>query len=63
MSAINCLMRKISSCEAKVNYESKLLNAYTRLGSVVGASNRKYYNCGTLPSRVPVWKIEHGSTA
>ena len=63
MSVANCLLGKISSCEAKMNLESKLLNACTRVDSVVGMSNGKSYNCGTLPSQVPVWKMEQESKA
>ena len=55
----NCLMGNISSREAKMNKESKLLNTCTRLNSVVGV----LYNCGTSPSQVPVWKREHEITA
>ena len=29
----------------------------------MGVFNAKSYNCDTPPSRVPVWKMEHGSTA
>ena len=39
MSAANCLMRKISFCEAKVNKKGKLLNTCTLLDSVVGVLN------------------------
>ena len=62
MSAANCLIIKISSCEAKVNYESKLSNVCTILDGVVGMLNVTSYNCGTLPSQVPIRKMEHGST-
>ena len=55
----NCLMGNISSREAKMNKESKLLNTCTRLNSVV----RVLYNCGTRPSQVPVWTREHEVTA
>ena len=45
MSAANCLMGEISSCEAKMNMERKLLNACSKLDSVVGVSNVKYCPC------------------
>ena len=35
----------------------------TRLDSVVGVLNAKSYNYGTLPSQVPIGKMEHESTA
>ena len=43
-----------------------MFNACTiiRLDSVVRVLNGKFIcNCGTLPSQVPVWKVEHESTA
>ena len=38
------------------------MNSCTRLDSVVGVSNIKSYSCDTLPSQVPVRKMEHEST-
>ena len=63
MSVTSCVMRKINSCEAKVNWEGKLLNAWTRLDSVVGVLSIESYNDGTLPSHVQTQKMEHGNTA
>ena len=54
LSAANCLMGNIGSFEAKMNYERKLLNACTRLDSVVGVLNVESYNYGTLLSQVPI---------
>ena len=39
-----------------------MLNACTRLDSVVGVSNVKSYHCDTLPCQVPVRKMRHEST-
>ena len=63
MSATDCLTRKISSCEAKVNQAGKMLNACIRLDSVVGVLNVESYKYGTLPSQIPIWKVEYISTA
>ena len=63
VGAANCLMGNIGSCEAKINQNSKLLNACARLDSVVGVLNVESYNYGSLPNQVPIWKMEHESTA
>ena len=39
------------------------MNACSRLDSVGGVLNVESYNYGTLPSQVPIWQMEHGSTA
>ena len=44
-----------------MNWESTLLNACTRLDSVVGVLNVKSYNYGTLPTQVPIRKTGHES--
>ena len=59
VSASNCLMRTINSCEAKINKASKLLNTSTRDDSVVEVFDVTSYNCGT--SQVPIRKMEHQS--
>ena len=40
-----------------------MLNACPGFDSVVGLSNGKSHNCGTLPSQEPVWTMEHESKA
>ena len=39
------------------------MNACIRLDSVVGVLNVESYNYATLPSQVPIRKMEYGSTA
>ena len=39
------------------------MNTCTRLDSVVGVLNVDSYYHDTLPSQVPIWKMEHESTA
>ena len=63
MSVANFLMGRSVLVEAKMNKESKLLNACTRLDNIMGVLNSESYNCGTLPSQIPVWKTEHEITA
>ena len=43
VSTANCLMENIAYCEANMKYGSKLLNAFTRLDSVVGVLNVEFY--------------------
>ena len=64
VNAADCLLKKISSsCKTKGNQEGKLLNAYTRLDSVVGMLKAESYHFGTLLSQVTLRKMEHRSTA
>ena len=54
VSAANCLMGNIGSCEPKMNSESMLSNASIRLDSVVRVLNVEFYSYSTLASRVPI---------